>query len=130
MAALCSRERISVRDTSVDAKSHDTRFIPPISLIGQAESDHLGRSLFSFMRYNIADRMFPLNSISIKKQAVITRRELLKTIAADGSLAAGMHLPFPGIGHIRVEGNGSYAWVPVEFGPMPEEHVPAAKKSY
>jgi len=30
-----------------------------------------------------------------------------------------MHLPFPGIGHVRAEAKGSYAWVPIEFGPMP-----------
>jgi hypothetical protein len=29
-----------------------------------------------------------------------------------------MHLPFPGIGHVRKEGKG-YAWVPAEFSPLP-----------
>jgi len=28
-----------------------------------------------------------------------------------------MHLPFPGIGHVRAEGKG-FAWVPVEYGPL------------
>ena len=30
---------------------------------------------------------------------------------------ARMHLPFPGLGHVRTEGKG-YAWVPVEFSPI------------
>jgi len=64
-----------------------------------------------------------------QKQAIGARHKLLKTIAADGSLAAGMHLPFPGIGHIRVEGKKSYAWVPVEFSPLTEAPA-AARKSY
>lgn len=64
-----------------------------------------------------------------QKQAVITRCSLMKTIAADGSLVAGMHLPFPGIGHILAEGQGSYAWVPIEFEPLPEFSTTAAKKS-
>ena len=64
-----------------------------------------------------------------QKQAVMTRCALMKTIAADGSLVAGMHLPFPGIGHIRAEGEGSYAWVPIEFEPLPEFSTTAAKKS-
>jgi len=53
----------------------------------------------------------------------------MKTIAADGSFVAGMHLPFPGIGHIRAEGEGSYAWVPIEFEPLPEFSTTAAKAS-
>ena len=66
-----------------------------------------------------------------QKQAVMTRCALMKTITADGSLVAGMHLPFPGIGHIRAEGEGSYAWVPIEFEPLPEFSTTAAKdKSY
>jgi hypothetical protein len=29
-----------------------------------------------------------------------------------------MHLPFPGVGHVRAEGKG-FAWVPVEYSPLP-----------
>ena len=31
---------------------------------------------------------------------------------------AGAHLPFPGIGHIRANENGSYSWIPVEYTPL------------
>jgi glyoxylase-like metal-dependent hydrolase (beta-lactamase superfamily II) len=55
-----------------------------------------------------------------QKQAVATRRRLMKTMAASKSLVAGMHLPFPGIGHVRADGKGSYSWVPIEFAPMPQ----------
>lgn len=58
-----------------------------------------------------------------RKQAVATRRGIMKAMAKSKSLVAGMHLPFPGIGHVRAEGKGSYAWVPIEFAPLP----PAAK---
>jgi hypothetical protein len=44
----------------------------------------------------------------------------MKEMAASKSLVAGMHLPFPGLGHVRAEGKGSYAWVPIEFAPMPK----------
>ena len=60
------------------------------------------------------------------------RKELgsnLIAIAADGSLVAGMHLPLPGIGHIRAEGEGSYAWVPIEFEPLPEFSTTPTKDS-
>jgi len=29
-------------------------------------------------------------------------------------------MPFPGIGHVRAEGKGSYSWVPIEFAPLPK----------
>ncbi|WP_255324334.1 hypothetical protein [Budvicia aquatica] len=29
----------------------------------------------------------------------------------------GAHLPFPGLGHVGVEGKG-YRWVPVEYSPL------------
>lgn len=54
-----------------------------------------------------------------QKLAIATRREIMETMAASKSLVAGMHLPFPGIGYVRAEGNGRYSWVPIEFAPMP-----------
>jgi glyoxylase-like metal-dependent hydrolase (beta-lactamase superfamily II) len=53
-----------------------------------------------------------------QKQAIATRRDIMKTVAAGKSLVAGMHLPFPGIGHIRAEGKGSYSWVPMDYAPL------------
>ncbi|HET7776791.1 MAG TPA: MBL fold metallo-hydrolase [Azospira sp.] len=54
-----------------------------------------------------------------QKQAIATRKAIMKEAAASKVLVAGMHLPFPGLGHVRAEGKGSYAWVPVEFSPLP-----------
>ncbi|EKD35834.1 MAG: hypothetical protein ACD_75C01761G0005 [uncultured bacterium] len=50
-----------------------------------------------------------------QKQAIATRRSIMKAMAASKSLVAGMHLPFPGIGHVRAEGKGKYSWVPIEL---------------
>lgn len=50
------------------------------------------------------------------QQAVATRRAILQAMAESKSLVAGMHLPFPGIGHVRLDSEGSYSWVPAEFG--------------
>ncbi len=55
---------------------------------------------------------------SDRTQAIASRRRLLLQ-AADGRWwVAGAHLPFPGLGHVRREGN-AFAWVPTEFGPVP-----------
>jgi glyoxylase-like metal-dependent hydrolase (beta-lactamase superfamily II) len=59
-----------------------------------------------------------------QKQAIITRRSIMKAMAESKSLVAGMHLPFPGIGHVRADGRGTYSWVPVEFQPMPKVATP------
>lgn len=49
------------------------------------------------------------------QQAIATRRAILQAMAQSKSLVAGMHLPFPGIGHVRLDTEGSYSWVPAEF---------------
>jgi len=54
-----------------------------------------------------------------EKQAIATRKSIFKTMAISKSLVAGMHLPFPGIGHVRWDGKESYSWVPIEFAPLP-----------
>ena len=59
-----------------------------------------------------------------QKQAIATRRAIMKEAAASKVLVAGMHLPFPGMGHVRAEGQGRYAWVPVEFSPLPAATKP------
>ncbi|MDD2465050.1 MAG: MBL fold metallo-hydrolase [Desulfobulbus sp.] len=58
-----------------------------------------------------------------QQQAVTTRKALLQQVAARGELVAGMHLPFPGIGHVRAEGEGRYGWVPIEFAPLPTRNA-------
>lgn len=51
-------------------------------------------------------------------KAVAARLALFARAADERLMVAGMHLPFPGMGHVRREKEG-YAWVPVEFGPLP-----------
>jgi glyoxylase-like metal-dependent hydrolase (beta-lactamase superfamily II) len=58
-----------------------------------------------------------------QRKAIAARRAVFKAVAAEGCLMGGMHLPFPGVGHVRAEGEDAYAWVPVEFTPA----IPAAK---
>lgn len=51
------------------------------------------------------------------KQAVIARKRIWALAAKEKLMIAGMHLPFPGVGHVRKEAKG-YAWVPAEFAPL------------
>ncbi len=54
---------------------------------------------------------------SDKKAAIAARKKLFAWAAKEKLLVSGMHLPFPGIGHVRAEGRG-FAWVPVEYSPL------------
>ncbi len=51
------------------------------------------------------------------EKAVAARRALFARAAKEKLLVGGMHLPFPGVGHVRKERQG-YAWVPLEFSPL------------
>lgn len=53
------------------------------------------------------------------KQAIAARKRIWAQAAKEKLLVAGMHLPFPGIGHVRKETKGGYTWVPAEFTPLP-----------
>ncbi|MBF0551175.1 MAG: MBL fold metallo-hydrolase [Deltaproteobacteria bacterium] len=48
-------------------------------------------------------------------QAVSVRQAMFKRAADRRELVAGMHLPFPGIGHIRCDGITTYSWVPIQY---------------
>jgi glyoxylase-like metal-dependent hydrolase (beta-lactamase superfamily II) len=47
-----------------------------------------------------------------------TRKILFDRVAKEGWRIGGAHLPFPGIGHVRKDGD-AYAYVPVEYAPLP-----------
>jgi glyoxylase-like metal-dependent hydrolase (beta-lactamase superfamily II) len=51
-------------------------------------------------------------------QAKAVRLVEFKKAAESGILVGGMHIPFPGLGHIREDGKDTYTWVPVEFTPF------------
>jgi glyoxylase-like metal-dependent hydrolase (beta-lactamase superfamily II) len=51
-------------------------------------------------------------------RAMATRLKVFGWTAKEAFLVAGMHLPFPGLGHVRADGKGAYTWVPVDFAPI------------
>ena len=53
-----------------------------------------------------------------QKAAAAARTALFARIAGEGWAVAGAHLPFPGVGHLRKDGE-AYAYVPVEYAPLP-----------
>lgn len=57
---------------------------------------------------------FDADSISARK----SRLNMMPKIAQSEILIAGAHLPFPGLGHIRAEKDGSYRWIPIHYRPI------------
>lgn len=51
------------------------------------------------------------------KQAIETRKKLFADVAKKKLWIGGAHLPFPGLGHVGIEGKG-YHWIPVEYSPV------------
>lgn len=49
-----------------------------------------------------------------QQMAIASRKKMLDRVAADRLLVAGMHLPFPGIGHVTREGE-AFAYVPAPW---------------
>ena len=68
---------------------------------------------------HVAAVQFSEPSVTIKfdvdsQSASMQRRHAFADAAKAGYLVGTAHLSFPGIGHVRAEGNG-YAWVPVIY---------------
>lgn len=55
---------------------------------------------------------------SDRAAAIASRRAMMAQAADHGWWVAGAHLPFPGLGHVRHDGE-AFAWVPGEFAPLP-----------
>jgi glyoxylase-like metal-dependent hydrolase (beta-lactamase superfamily II) len=51
------------------------------------------------------------------KEAAGERSQLFAQAAKERTLVAGAHLPFPGLGHVRKQGD-AYEWVPLEYSAM------------
>jgi glyoxylase-like metal-dependent hydrolase (beta-lactamase superfamily II) len=51
---------------------------------------------------------------SDSRAAYASRKKEFDAAASGGYLIAGAHLPFPGMGHLRVKGKG-YEWIPVNY---------------
>ena len=67
---------------------------------------------------HVAAVQFPLPAASVAfdaspPQAAASRAQLYREAARDGAWIAAAHVGFPGIGKIRAEPGGGYAWVPI-----------------
>lgn len=69
---------------------------------------------------HVAAVQFPYPDITItydqdQDKAAAVRKALFAGAAKGGDLIAVPHLPFPGIGHVRDNGQGGFTWLPVNY---------------
>ena len=69
---------------------------------------------------HVAAVQFPDPEITIvydvdPDEAEAVREAAFSEFAGERQLIAAPHLPFPGIGHVRAEGGGSFSWHPAEY---------------
>lgn len=69
---------------------------------------------------HVAAVQFPDPQITIvydldATKAASVRQIAFSKFAGDRQLIAAPHLPFPGVGHVKANGNGTFGWFPVEY---------------
>jgi glyoxylase-like metal-dependent hydrolase (beta-lactamase superfamily II) len=64
-----------------------------------------------------ADPGIAIGYDSDPKSAVITRKRVFDEAVKGKYLVAGSHLSFPGVGHIKANGNG-YLWIPANYSTL------------
>jgi hypothetical protein len=52
------------------------------------------------------------------KEAVVVRYKIFNLAVKYKWTVAGMHLPFPGVGQIASNGDGTYTWLPIQIMPQ------------
>ena len=90
--------------TMFRVKSDDSRFF----ILGDVVISHA----IQFTRPDVA-----LEFDVDPKQAVLTRYKVFNLAAKYKWMVAGSHLPYPGIGQVRSNGDGTYGWIPVQLTP-------------
>ena len=48
------------------------------------------------------------------EQAIATRKKILEYVVKNNILFAGMHIPFPGMGHLKTNSESGYIFIPME----------------
>lgn len=85
---------------------------------GQGQALLVWGDIVHFHAVQFAQPQAAYEADSDRTAAVASRRAMMAQAADGGWWVAGAHLPFPGLGHVRREGE-AFAWVPGEFAPLP-----------
>lgn len=87
---------------------------------GQGQALLVWGDIVHFHAVQFAQPTAAYEADSDRDAAIASRRRMMAEAADQGWWVAGAHLPFPGLGHVRREGD-AFAWVPGEFAPLPAQ---------
>ena len=128
-------DKLAFPSATVHADKHDAEFWLSEANMAKASRGHTaGHSTYVIQSQgqklvlwgdllHVAAVQFAEPSVTIQfdtdsKAAAVQRKKAFADAAKQGYWVAAAHLPFPGIGQLRVEGKG-YAWIPANYSPMP-----------
>lgn len=104
--------------TALDSHGHTPGHVSWKLDTGNGPSLLVWGDIVHFHAVQFAQPQAAYEADSERTAAVASRRAMMAQAADGGWWVAGAHLPFPGLGHVRREGE-AFAWVPGEFAPLP-----------
>ncbi|MEN5208797.1 MBL fold metallo-hydrolase [Stenotrophomonas terrae] len=110
-------ERLPVGITAVDSHGHTPGHVSYLLDGGNDQKLLVWGDIVHFHAVQFARPDAAFEADSDRTAAIASRRRLMAEASDQGWWVAGAHLPFPGLGHVRREGE-AFAWVPGEFSPL------------
>lgn len=111
-------ERLPEGITALDSHGHTPGHVSYLVDGGLGQQLLVWGDLVHFHAVQFARPDASFEADSDRKAAIASRRRMMEQAATQAWWVAGAHLPFPGLGHVRREGE-AFAWVPGEFSPLP-----------
>ena len=110
-------ERLPTGITALDSHGHTPGHVSYLLEGGNGQQLLVWGDIVHFHAVQFARPDAAFEADSDRTAAIASRRRLMAEASDQGWWVAGAHLPFPGLGHVRREGE-AFAWVPGEFSPL------------
>jgi len=110
-------EHLPTGITALDSHGHTPGHVSYLLEGGSGQQLLVWGDIVHFHAVQFARPDAAFEADSDRTAAIASRRRLMAEASDHGWWGAGAHLPFPGLGHIRREGE-AFAWVPGEFSPL------------
>lgn len=110
-------ERLPTGITALDSHGHTPGHASYLLEGGNGQQLLVWGDIVHFHAVQFARPDAAFEADSDRSAAIASRRRLMAEASDKGWWVAGAHLPFPGLGHVRREGE-AFAWVPGEFSPL------------
>lgn len=110
-------EHLPAGITALDSHGHTPGHVSYLLDGGNGQQLLVWGDIVHFHAVQFAQPSAAYEADSDRSAAIASRRRLMAEASDKGWWVAGAHLPFPGLGHVRRQGE-AFAWVPGEFSPL------------